>query len=205
MTRDEDLDEGLHVRFAANLEEDQVRETIRVARKVARWNRNRTWDNRITCVTDDRNEVAKHMNVSPPVVDRAVERAVGSTFRCDEGHVIWVSPGHTSWSEAVVTLNHEVAHALTVGAHGWTWRRMHLMLLPLTYGVFDVKIPDDFAWWSLAMARDIVVQYRREPHYRINGRAYGLTPQARVEITKHVAAMERCGVKFGGEKRMKGE
>jgi hypothetical protein len=122
--------------------ESQVQRFIDIAYQVAKRNRNRRdVCDRIVCVTDSLETVYSY-NVKKSRTDAT---NIGCCYfihwwdpeqrRHVTGAVLYV----TSYHNSVNTLAHEMAHALTQGSHGYTWRRMFSLLLPIAWRVFGVS------------------------------------------------------------------
>lgn len=124
---------------------ERVQALIDVAFDVARWNGNkRGVRDEVYALTDSLDvvrsyPVKSHKNDETnwgccyyfSYWDGVEHRTVGSS-------VIYVNPNAP---EKIETLAHEIAHALTAGVHGFTWRKMYAMLLPLTYDAVELSLP----------------------------------------------------------------
>lgn len=122
--------------------EEVVQDAVLTARTVLRLNRNRTWSCAVNLITDDGALALQELRTLA-VPDLWVRRAAFATSSPTAGYlgyqwryantsVIWLCPDRGEVS-TVRTLAHEVAHALTLGAHGRTWRRAYLGILPIFY------------------------------------------------------------------------
>lgn len=163
---------------------DEVRACAELVRDVARWNRNRTWTRTLACVTDDRDVAYEHLSArhrADADRDPSTWLAYGTAWGNAHGWVIWIKPDDAT--RYVDTLAHELAHVATRGAHGFTWRRMHVMTGGL---IVRIAVPGWYHAPTDIIARRVVSQYR--------GRR--VASSAVDEIFGHVRAAERCRVKF---------
>lgn len=132
--------------------EAQVIEFIDVAFRVAAHNRNRRGVcQRVACVTDDINVAYEY----PVKKSKTDSTNYGTCFYCSHwnpaaGELVRYAVIHLMKNRgdaAVTTLTHEVAHALTQGAHGYTWRRMFALLLPLAWKIFEYPLDSSDHMW----------------------------------------------------------
>lgn len=115
--------------------ETTVRELVRVSRLVARWNGNDPVHRRaINLITDDFSLAqAALTDVDFPYTQRKarVLASANSGLFWPHSGVMWIRPGEIRQGQNVLSLAHEMAHAIVPGVHNRTWRRMYAMLLPL--------------------------------------------------------------------------
>lgn len=141
----------------------RVGHMVRLSRKVIRDVRGSYWDTPIRVITDDRDLTA----LTLPPADQTPPALFTSTHgMCwPSAGVIWISPSDIIVPRITV-LAHEVAHSLSPGNHGESWRRNYMCLLPLWYRAF---MPQSLSSEQMFNeARRIVERYG---HYRTERRA----------------------------------
>lgn len=127
----------------ASYDANKVTQFTEVARNIAAWNRNRRGVRHIAAIT---NNLEQARELGAGVKPRHAENwgmcyyrrswAVTEARYLEEA-VIWINPTIRAKGETTKTIAHEVAHALTQGAHGYTWRRMNALLLPFAETLLD--------------------------------------------------------------------
>jgi hypothetical protein len=190
-----------------------INRALEVAYRVVRLNGNRRGvRDRVVCVTDSLDvvhtySVRKHKNDTTNLgccyytTWWDPEACVSVTAA-----IIYVNPVRDHGDGHVFTLTHEVAHALTQGSHGYTWRRMYALLLPLFCDIFDhsyVRSASGRMWVDLeASVHSVVSRYgvRYESSYA-RGNEYGnfISRREKIddEVSKHVAASQRVWKQIG--------
>lgn len=108
---------------------------VQLTHNVAEWNKNRTFNRRITCITDDADVIKKHVSQPTEAHLNKNEKLLTSSYGITwmtRGNTaaVWFKPGDGMFN-AVETIAHELAHVVTAGSHGYTWRRMVSLLTPL--------------------------------------------------------------------------
>ena len=168
---------------------DDISTLVGLSQDVARWNGNTTWQRPLRLITDD--------------LDLAITES-RDPIRADQylgmnwpgSGVIWINGERRSRESTTRTLAHEMAHQLTRGAHGYTWRRMYVMLAPLWWRVLcrpwflsDLNVS--------AEAQRTVVRYRRA-----TGLLHGeFRDRVSSETVKHAQAAQRAWNRWAGELR----
>lgn len=201
-------------------DEALVRRAVDLTYDVVGWNGNRRGvRDTVACVTDDLDVVYTYAVKR----DRNDRTNYGTCFYTSwwdatrvPSHVtaaiIHVSPTRQNVSNAVTTLSHELAHAVTQGAHGYTWRRMFTLLTPLVWKVFDHPCgpASGRLWLDLRdTVQSTVTRYASRTHggyvgggsdWYDDGDAEFLSRMDKLEreIDKHVRASRRCFDRFGG-------
>ncbi len=168
----------------------QIHHLIEASRTVLRANHNRSWDAKISLITD--NVKLAHVRLPNPKWhinpdDRSKKIWYGFCWNTYEGHVLWFD---NRWqrirSEAVRTLCHEVAHALVNSSvHGQTWRRAYALMLPLWLQVMDPPRPKQLTIREQVyeeMVR-VALKYRR----KTNRSLFAISD----EVSDHMAAINR--------------
>jgi hypothetical protein len=122
----------------------EINRAVETAYNVARLNGNRRGvRDRITCVTDSLDvvhtyDVKRHKNDATNLgCCYYTKWWEPETRSMVTAAIIYVNPKRDHGDGQLFTFTHEVAHALTQGAHGYTWRRMYTLLLPLFWRIFD--------------------------------------------------------------------
>lgn len=191
---------------------ERVTGFIDLAYRVAAKNRNkRGVADEITCVTDDLDVVYGY----PVKHGKTDSTNLGTTFYFTYWHpetrthrkaaVIHLDPKRT-W--VVTTFAHEVAHALTAGTHGYTWRRMNALLLPLAWKTFRPELVVSGHLWVDVHCQVTTDVQRYGRRYESGWVAAGNVDASeeylhRVEkiereVAAHVAAAKRYFKMFGG-------
>lgn len=131
-------------------DETHIREAIALAQRVAKWNGNRKGVAEVIDVVTDSLDVVYQYPIKRHPQDHA---NLGCTYyhscwhpetRTMKRHaVIYVAPDkHASDFDRVRTFVHEVAHTLTQGSHGFTFRRMYSMLMAVLPRIFSFDAVD---------------------------------------------------------------
>jgi hypothetical protein len=191
--------------------EAQVTGFIDLTYRVAAHNRNRRdVCQRVDCVTDDL-DVAYEYPVKKTKTDATnygtcfyVIEERSATGKSTRYAVIHLMSGRGE-GNALTTLTHEVAHALTQGSHGYTWRRMFALLLPLAWKTFDHPAgPASGEMWLNVrdMMFNAVERYAVRYAGGYVGSSYDAEYATRVdkiiaETDKHIAAAQRYFKIFG--------
>lgn len=177
---------------------------VDLVRSVARWNRNTTSENHVLCITEDREIAEKYLS------DGQRERAEKSTDGWQthgttwsrwvekplDGQIIWLNPEkHENVLSYVDTFAHELSHAFTRTTHGWTWRRMYVMITPM---IMQIVIPNEAHYTTSQLARRVVREYRRRS---VSGaRVSDIDPRWQLavfnESQAHIRAADRCHPRF---------
>lgn len=186
---------------SSSLNEHHVRWAVRLTHIVARWNRNTEWNRRVVCVTNDDDEILRHISIAQRDAYLHAPTAfkdLGATWprklhNGELGAAIWIRRDQDLMS-AVDTLAHELAHVVTKSVHGWGWRRMCVMLTPM----IRAHVYHDMSQMSDSYAEEItktVMQYYRTT--RLSGQhTNSLRHQVYEEMNKHIKAARRAFDRF---------
>jgi hypothetical protein len=116
--------------------DDQTYTFLDVAHRVLERNRNRRGVSIIKCITDDLDTVYEY----PVKKGKTDTTNLGTCFyftywKPETREYVRSAVIHldTQRTGVATTFAHEVAHSMTTGTHGYTWRRMFALLLPLAW------------------------------------------------------------------------
>lgn len=187
---------------------ERVQALIDVAFDVAQWNGNkRSVRDEVYALTDSLDVVRSY-----PVKSHKNDE---TNWGCCYYFSYWDGAGHRTVHSSVIyvkpdaperteTLAHEIAHALTAGVHGFTWRKMYAMLLPLAYDAVDPPLPGvvgDDPWRHAIPYRVhyVVRRYgiRYESGYVQGSDAFAVDYRLRAEkidaeVARHMRSARRC-------------
>ena len=191
--------------------EDDVHELISYARRIVEANGNRRGVCKISCVTDSQ-DVVKTYGVKLHRDDASLLGCCyyhsywdGNTRTTVRAAVIRVAPHapHTDARDHVRTLAHEIAHALTTGSHGYTWRRMYALILPFAGKIFDFE----YDMWDeiLKTINRYGVRYESswvgsQAESDEDGAWLSRMKKIEIETAKHITASLKMFKKLGGDK-----
>ena len=192
------------LRETSPLTPELITRCVDLVRGVARWNRNTTSENHVLCITDDPEMTIKYLSDGQRVrvaKDPNMWDILGHTWsrwveKPQDGQVIWINPTkHEDMSSYVDTFAHELAHAFTKTSHGWTWRRMYVMVTPM---IMKMVLPNESHYTTSQLARRVVREYRRRS---ISGaKVSDIDPHWQLavfnESQAHIRAANRCHPRF---------
>lgn len=105
--------------------------------------------------------------------------------------VIWISPRHVGHTERARTLIHEFAHANSATSHGFSWRRMYALLLPLGSALLDVDLTSNLR----DQIHGNVLRYAKR-YSQTSWTWREIDEKINAETDKHHAASHRCIKQF---------
>lgn len=196
--------------YVEGLERELIDRFIKIAYDVAAWNGNRKdVSEHIAAVSNDYSMLVNSYALKP-LSTRQLKSFYGCCFYSHYWEpntratvkyaIIYIRPGRPRL-ETIETLAHEVAHAISAGAHGYTWRRMYAMLLQIAAMIFNVQDQMRVAD-SIFMT---VKRYAVRTHGSWTDNSYAdevfidRMMKIETEVNKHIAASKRCARAFGSQ------
>lgn len=172
---------------------------------VARWNRNSEWDRQIIAITDRSDQALQFLTTNQYthyMRNTAAFTELGVTWlreaNFDDARVtnasVWINPSQNE-EQHIYTLAHELAHVTARTAHGWTWRRMCVMLTPMIMAY----VTEDSVCLTKNSMREIasyVVFSHRQATPERGGEHKTNSEKFDDEINAHTEAAWRTFVKF---------
>lgn len=176
----------------------KLERVVAFTQRVAEWNGNRRGQHEIECISDDLDHIYTH-----GVMKRASDRHnYGTCFYRGKYAFIHINPdAGSTHHRRVDTLAHELAHAVTQGAHGFTWRRMYAMLHRPTRSLFWPIAEGCDPWVdTYDTVRRAISRYGTGYRARHNNDwdgDYDIGTKWVEETDRHLKAAQRCWVQLG--------
>jgi hypothetical protein len=181
-----------------DFDHDQVRLFASIATQVAEWNGNKKGVCLVQLVTEDLESCRERCDVRPKDENNlGMHYPTGWGRHPDTGELvktsaIWLTPAVRSRTERIRTLAHEFAHANSSTLHGFTWRRMYVMLLPIAWQIFDESDENrNLSYETWFVLKRYAKRYQHTS-YDYNEE----TEKKREERDKHLLAYSRCWRQF---------
>lgn len=155
-----------------DLPENLVYKAVRHAQLIAKRNRCKSWDKKISVISGDMYDIEQYGYI---LARMPSEETLGVCWKINEWtRCIYIRPGGTE-HEMITTLCHELAHAFTNpnASHSYSWRSLNLLYFATLPRIFGLKLGEYEFTDEITYVRN-----RYEPR--------GYTP-----IHRHLNAMNR--------------